>query len=378
MPVALGGMIAMAGAVGIGRFVYTPILPVMMAALHLSKGQAGLIASANFLGYLAGALLAGVAALPGSRRCWLLGTLAVTGLTTAAMGATASVFAFLGLRFIGGAASAFVLVIASVLVLERLALIGRPGLAALHFAGVGIGIAVSAAAVSAGLIAGMSWQGLWFGVGVLALLAVPLAGWLIPPEPAHASPAARHATGRGAGLVWLAAAYGLFGFGYIITATFLVAIVRASPAMRGAEMLVWLLVGLTAAPSVALWSRLAGRIGARSAYSLACLLQAAGVAASVLWPSAAGALLAAALLGGTFMGLTALGLAEARLLAPANPRPALALMTAFFGLGQVIGPALAGALSDRTGSFVLASLLAAAALMVAALIAQIRPTRSRL
>jgi MFS family permease len=78
-------------------------------------------------------------------------------------------------------------------------------------------------------------------------------------------------------------------------------------------------------------------------------------------------------LGGTFMGLTALGLAEARTMALANPRPALALMTAAFGFGQVIGPALAGALSDRLGSFALPSLIAAAALVAAAAIVQIRP-----
>ena len=156
--VALGGMIAMAAAMGIGRFVYTPILPVMMTALELSKAQAGFIASANFLGYLAGALLAALSALPGPRRRWLLGALVASGATTMAMSATTSMVAFLVLRFIGGAASALVLVLASALVLEHLALLRRPQLSALHFAGVGVGIAVSAVAVSAGLAAGADWR----------------------------------------------------------------------------------------------------------------------------------------------------------------------------------------------------------------------------
>src|SRR6202795_4420941 len=106
-PVALatGGLVALAAALGIGRFVYTPILPVMAEALPLSKSQAGLIASANLLGYLIGALLAATPRLPGSRRLWLLGSLAVSAVSTAGMGLVQTLAAFLILRFVGGAAS---------------------------------------------------------------------------------------------------------------------------------------------------------------------------------------------------------------------------------------------------------------------------------
>lgn len=84
--VAIGGLVAMAATLGVGRFVYTPILPLMNAALGLSNTTAGLIASANFLGYLAGALLAAVPALQGSRRTWLIAALGVSGLTTGVVG----------------------------------------------------------------------------------------------------------------------------------------------------------------------------------------------------------------------------------------------------------------------------------------------------
>jgi predicted MFS family arabinose efflux permease len=163
-------------------------------------------------------------------------------------------------------------------------------------------------------------------------------------------------------------AYGLFGFGYVITATFLVAIVRASADVRPLEPVVWIVVGLTAVPSVALWTWTSRRIGIARAFALACVLEALGVAASVLWVATPGLLLAAALLGGTFMGLTALGLIQARHLASADPRRTLAIMTAAFGFGQIVGPAFAGVVYDATGTFVAPSFVAVAALLIAALL----------
>jgi len=357
----------MAAALGIGRFVYTPILPAMTEALDLSNAQAGLIASANLLGYLIGALLAATPRLPGSRRAWLLGSLAASAATTGGMGLASSMGTFLLLRFAGGAASAFVLVLASAMVLDGLARARRTQLGPVHFAGVGAGIAVSALAVSALIAVDADWRMLWYAPGALALAALAAVAWLIPYEPRqNHRPATTHQTPKPHGLGSLICAYGLFGFGYVITATFLVAIVRASPQIRPAEPLVWLVVGLTAAPSVAIWAKVSARYGVPRTFCAACLAEAVGVAASVLWPSIPGVLFAAALLGGTFMGLTALGLARARQFAPTDPRPLLARMTAAFGLGQIIGPSLAGYLFGVTGGFATPSFLAAGALVAAA------------
>ena len=161
---ALGGLLALASAIGIGRFVYTPILPAMVEGLRMANSEAGLIASANLVGYLTGALLAAAPRLPGSRRTWLLGALALGAATTGAMGLVSSLPAFLALRGIGGAASAFVLVFASALVLDRLAAAGRGSLSSLHFAGVGVGIGLSAVLVSSLLTAGADWRLLWLAL----------------------------------------------------------------------------------------------------------------------------------------------------------------------------------------------------------------------
>ncbi len=357
----------MAAALGIGRFVYTPILPLMVEGLNLTQGQAGLIASANFAGYLVGALLAAAPSIPGSRRGWLLGSLAASAATTALMGAAGSVVAFCVIRFVGGVASAFVLVMVSALVLDRLAAVGRTDLAAMNFAGVGVGIAVSSLLMLALSGVGSDWRTAWFAAGILSFAALGGSALLIPGggEP-KSTQAAATANGSSRGFILMAMSYGLFGFGYVITATFIVALVRMSEATRPLEPYVWLLVGLAGAPSIAFWSALARRTGVFTAYATACLVEALGVAASVLWLNIAGVVLAAICLGGTIMGITALGLQGARTLTTSDPRRAFALMTAAFGAGQIIGPSFAGWMHDLTGDFVSPSLAAAAALLVAA------------
>lgn len=369
--VALGGLVALAAAMGIGRFVYTPILPFMMERGGLTEAQAGIVASANYAGYLLGALIASWSLLPGGRRTWLLAALTLSALTTAAMGLTSSLVLFTGLRFAGGVASAFVLVFATALVLDRLAVAGRSGLSSVHFAGVGCGIALSALLVAGLAAAGFGWRGLWIGSGIVSILALAGALWLIPPEsgPPTAAPGTGD-SGSDRRFVSLVVAYGLVGFGYVITATFISTIVRNSPELRPMEPVVWLAVGVSAAPSVALWAATARRWGNGRAFAAACLAEAVGVALSVLSTEPLAIITSAVLLGGTFMGLTALGLIGVRLLAAGDPRRNLALMTASFGLGQMVGPAFAGFTFGFGDSFLMPSLAAAAALTLAAVLAR--------
>ena len=287
--IAFGGLIAMAVAIGIGRFVYTPILPPMMAALGLSKSTFGLIASANFAGYLVGALAATRASLPGPGRVWLPGALLLSAATTAAMGLTTSVGAFIVLRFLGGVASALALILSSALVLGQLAATRRPGLASLHFAGVGIGIAVSAVLVAEQHAAGAGWAAMWQASGAVSLAGALVVALLVSGRPAARRP--RRLSPHAAAdprLKRMAAAYGLFGFGYVITATFLVAIVRATPAIRDLEGLIWIVVGVAAAPSVLLWTAAGRRIGIPAAFAIAALTEAVGVLASVVSPNTRG------------------------------------------------------------------------------------------
>jgi MFS family permease len=145
---ALGGSLSMAAANGIDRFIYTPILPVMAHSLQWTASQAGMVASANYLGYLLGALFAARPGLRGARRHWLLASLAASALCTGGMALTSSLPPMLALRLSSGFAGAVAIVMAIALVVERLAHAGRSDLVPLHFAGVGIGIVVSALIVA--------------------------------------------------------------------------------------------------------------------------------------------------------------------------------------------------------------------------------------
>jgi predicted MFS family arabinose efflux permease len=378
MAYAIAGMVAMAVAMGIGRFVFTPILPGMMDGLGLSVSHAGLIASANYAGYLAGALLAVGGWAAGRERGIALACLGATAVLAAAMGLTDNVVLFLGIRFLAGVASAFVMIFLSTILFARFAAAGRDDLEAWHFGGVGLGIAVSAILIGVLLCSQAEWQAGWLWSGALSLAGLVVVAALVDAGPAQTHrPAPEPAMPGSPALTRLILAYGLFGFGYIVTATFLVAIVRDGDAGRMFEAVVWLATGLAGLPSVWLWGKIARRIGLASAFAISCMVEAAGVVASVAAGGYVGPLIGGILLGGTFIPVTAMGLKLGRSLAGSAPRRVLAWMTAAFGLGQILGPIAAAFVAARTGSFVAPSLMAAAALVAAAVIGHSARPRAR-
>ena len=368
---AFAGLIAMASVMGIGRFAYTPILPDMAEAVALSESQAGAIAAANFLGYLFGSLAAGSRFLKGNRRTWTLLMLALSAATTGAMAITTSIPAYLLIRFIGGGCSALVMVFGSAIVLDRLTLMGRPNLTHIHFAGVGTGMAISAIIVAGLGTLSIGWTSQWLASALASLIALFVVIFMLPSGHGdNAPPIAGTRTKYDRRMIPLSLSYGLFGFGYVITATFISALVRQTPSIAAIEPVIWLIVGLSAIPSVAVWVWVGRRLGNPTSMALACVLEAAGVAATVLFDSTAAVLMGGALLGGTFMGITALGMTTARELAiredGGDPRRMLGLIVAAFGTGQMIGPAYGGYIANITGGYTVPSLTASFALVLAA------------
>ena len=317
---------ALAASMGIGRFVYTPILPLMTAQAGLTPEGGAALATANYVGYLVGAV-AGIAA-PGLVRSPAVhrGSLVLLVLTLASMPLTHSTTIWLVLRLLAGIASALVFVVAVSALLGRL----RGHLVGWAMGGVGAGIALSGGLVLAVRPVG-GWQAAWWATAALAAVLVA-AAWTLKPEP-PGSPVAT--SGGSSGRFWvLFVSYTLEGVGYIIAGTFLVAAInQSSPGRLGSGA--WVLVGLAALPSPALWAWLGRRWTGADLLVAALLVQAVGIALPAVAGGAAPALIAAFLFGGTFLGVASLALATGTSLR--FPR-AVALLTAGYSVGQILGP----------------------------------------
>ncbi|NHD18026.1 YbfB/YjiJ family MFS transporter [Actinopolyspora sp. BKK1] len=328
------GALALAAAMGVGRFAYTPILPLMERQASLTADAGAWIATANYVGYLVGALLLivfpALALSGGFLRCWLLVLVA----SIAAMPLSTDPPVWMVLRFLAGVASAVIFVVSAQAVLRTLR--RNPHLSGWAYGGVGLGITLSGGAV---LLLGStsSWGVSWLVCAVLAaLLGAPV--WTLldratpPSSTAEASEDVVPGRARAFGLLLLG--YFLEGVGYIIAATFLVA------ALADADLSwlgngAWVLVGLAAVPSCVLWSRLSRGVSTPTLLVAALLLQTVAVALPGLTGNPVAVILAAVVFGGTFMGITTLALASGAALRV--PRAAAALTSAY-GLGQIAGP----------------------------------------
>ncbi|TDW90559.1 putative MFS family arabinose efflux permease [Kribbella pratensis] len=321
------GAAALAGGMGIGRFAYTPILPLMHTQAGLSPRLGAALATANYTGYLAGALAAMVAPRLLHSRWALRVSLLILAATLALMPLSRSGSLWLGLRLIAGIASALVFVIAVSAVLPRL----HSHQVGWTFGGVGAGIALSGA-----VLVGGDWRTAWW-ITALLTIACTLPAWHLTGSPTL-SPTERATRSRD--FTALLTSYTLEGIGYIIAGTFLVAAINetaSGPVGNGA----WILVGIAAVPSTAAWARLSRR-WSRSTLLLAALtLQAIGIALPTFVHGVAAALTSAALFGATFLGVANLAIAIGTELRVPH---AVAILTTGYSLGQIVGPLAVGPL----------------------------------
>jgi MFS family permease len=350
---AFAGLAALALAQGIGRFAFTPLLPMMQDDAGLTLAQGGTLAAANYLGYLLGAMWA---MRPASAVLVIRASVVVVAIATLAMGFTHGMVVWALLRFVAGVASAWSLVYVSAWCIARL----NGHRVGMVFSGVGSGVVLAGlVCLVLATIGATSAQG-WIVLGVVAVVIAAFIWPAFSGEGATRKSAAPLAWTPAA--VRLVLCYTAYGFAYIVPATFVPAMAKAiipDPAIFGWA---WPLFGATAAASTLYIARWQARLGARRVWMISAFVLAAGTAAPLALAGLAGIVVSAILVGGTFVTITMAGLQVAREIAGAGAPPLMAAMTAGFGLGQVAGPLLVAQLGDRG----IPIALAGAALLVAA------------
>lgn len=351
--VLMAGICSLLLTIGIARFTYTPLLPIMKAQVGLSYLAGGWLATFNYMGYMSGALLAAsISQLSNKFYIYRVG-LVVAVLSTIAMGLTDNLVLWAILRYIGGLTSVCGMLIASGLIMNWLMRNQFKPLLGLHFAGLGLSISFSGLAV--GLMASsLQWNELWIAMGILGIaLLIPAYLWMPAPAdvPVASSAESVQQVPSKKWMNILIAAYFCGGFGFVVSATFIVAILEKLPELSGVGSWIWVLIGLAAAPSTFLWDKVAIRIGQIEALMLAYGLQVISVILPVLTTDVSLNVISGILYGNTFVGIVSLALSLVGRSFPNNPAKAMAKLTLSYGLAQIIAPAMSGYIANATGSY---------------------------
>ena len=349
--VAAAGLLALSVAMGVGRFAFTPLLPMMLHDGVIDIAQGSWLATANYFGYLVGALLCMALPwwTPQFYQRWHPARLARAGLVATVLLTLAMAAPLPGswplLRFAAGVASAFVFLNISAWCMVRLTVLGQGALGGFVFCGPGVGIALTGLAASA--MVGAQWRasGGWLVFGglsiALCLLVWPVVQGRAALTVAGAAPAHASTLPDASALARAvhALAYGLAGLGYIVTATFLPVIARAAlPIGSPWPDLFWPILGVSVAMGAALSTRAAAHWDRRVLLALGYATQALGVVLGLWWPTPAGFALGSVLVGLPFTMITFFALQEARRLWPSSADSFASLVTATYGVGQILGP----------------------------------------
>lgn len=356
--VITAGICALILTVGIARFAYTPFLPLMLAQTDLTTFAGGWLATFNYLGYLIGVIaISLISDLRLKFRFYRL-NLIIAVLSTVAMGLTTNLWLWSFFRLIAGISSTAGIILAAGFVMSWLKRHHFKGELGIHFSGLGLGIAIPGMAIVM-MNAHLNWAAQWIVMGLFAALFF-IPAWIWMPSPLSQQ-AATDGNIKPPSKKWMnlmVAAYFCAGVGYVISATFIVAILEHMPALQGKGDWIWVILGLTAVPSCYLWDKLSSRLGETHtlilSYSIMLLSIIVPALSDSLWMN----LLGAILFGATFAGVVSLMLVFIGHKFPQNPAKAMARLTISYGIAQITAPAIAGYISSVTGTYTAALWLA--------------------
>lgn len=354
LKVLTAGVLSLILMVGIARFSYTPLLPIMQQQAGLGISDGGWLATINFTGYLCGAFIASlISDLVIKDRLYRLG-LVVAVLSTAGMGLTDNFWLWSVLRFLAGLSSAAGMLIGSGLILNWLIRHNYHSELGIHFSGIGLGIVLCSIAVEL-MNPYFDWDEQWLLLTFLgSLILIPAWRWLPPPNTSaltNNGKAMVDAPPSSTFLRLLMVSYFCAGVGYVVTTTFIVAIIDQLPGLEGKGIWTFMIIGLAATPAAILWDLFARRFGNLNALICASVLQIIGILLPVIGAGLFWTIAGAILFGGTVVGMVSLVLTMAGRYYPTRPAKMMGKMTLSYGAAQIVAPAVTGLLAERNGNY---------------------------
>ena len=361
------GLVSLALAMGIGRFAFTPLLPMMREDGLVSIMDGGFLASIHFLGYWLGAVFA--TKMPCPPRMMLQLSLLAIGVSTVGMGVTENFTAWLILRWLCGVCSAWALVLISNYTVKHLADNGRAEYQGWVFCGVGAGILIAGLGCLFFMVNQIGSSLSWQIIGAISLIATCAVCLNMGPEFPALRLVVHDRESRRSPLDWrTVVAYGAVGIGYSIPAIYLPVMAREivqSPIIFGWS---WPVFGAAAFVSTLLAARFQKRYSNRQIWAASQCVMAIGLLLPVIHPHILSIITAGLCVGGTFMTITMTGMKEAhRIAPPQDVMRHIAVMTASFATGQIIGPVFASAVYDLTQSFAVSLIITSATLVLTAM-----------
>jgi predicted MFS family arabinose efflux permease len=218
----------------------------------------------------------------------------------------------------------------------------------------------------------LNWQEQWFAFTLIGCaLLYPALRWLPPPDTSGITKTGQKMQDRPPSRLFMhlfMASYFCAGVGFVVSATFIVAIIEHLPGLAGKGNLVFLAIGIGAVPACINWDFIARRVGDLNALIAAALLQIVGILLPVAVGGLVAALFGALLFGGTFVGMVSLVLTMAGRYYPTRPAKMMGKMTMSYGAAQIMAPAITGWLATQFGSYNAGLYLAAAVMLVGTLL----------
>lgn len=368
--ILLAGILALVVGVGVARFAFTSLLPAMLEN-HLSIAFAGVLASINYIGYLSGSIFSiFIKDIHSKVRFFRFG-LALCIVTSLLLGLTENQWVWLVSRLLAGFGAAMALVVGSAIVMSKLQNTNKTKAMGIHFSGLGFSILVSDLIMRAVFNFSDYWQHAWIALATTGAIFACYSAYILSFEKQPANEVVKHQFNKSLFsplVIVLALAYFTEGVGMVVQATFLPDIVNSLAGLSGYGGYAWLAVGLAGIPSCIIWMRLAHRYNSIDIMMLAMALQVIGILIPTFSSNIMLNLLSGILYGGTFIGLVALFMNFGGQLAGKNPVFIMGMITAAYGVGQVVAPLYCVALIEHFGNYDTALYLTAAIVVIGILL----------